>query len=127
VAQQEDDMKARTIEVPHTITLADGSELEVIVEFEVDGRDAPASWCRSIGTWDPPEYREVVCVGVRLDDATGTKRDDLIPLVENDRGLQDEALEQDCTDEAEARADAAERQADADREDRMLGQGRWER
>lgn len=109
---------SRRHEIPHCIVLNDGTQLDVLVTVQLDGRDAPASWCKSLGTWDAPEYREVEIVSVRLDEKDSEERMDLLPLAENDRGVVDSALEAEDRDEESAWEDEQERRADAARDDR---------
>ena len=119
-------MPGGTYEISYSLEIQrdDGScdAVDVLVTYTVDGRDAPARWCQSLGCWDPPEYAsaEVLDVQVLQDDGTATPRPELIAVVQADRHWESEALAHAAAADADAAAcaayDAAELEADWRRE-----------
>ena len=119
--------KTREYEIPYSLrfTDADGSLewIDVLVTYEVDGADSPARYCRSIGTWDPPEFASAEVLSVTLDgfDGVATPRPDLIPIVQADKKWEAAALDYAEKVEQDAQAAAEEARWESAREERWFG------
>lgn len=113
---------AHKVEVSRVVVEGDPEvEVEVLVVCEVSGRYVPASYHH------PAEWPDVDVIEVVEDSEERKPRPDLLNLFASDTGVMDDACMAASDEEEAARQDAAERRADMEREDRLLGEGRWAR
>ena len=90
-----------------------------VVTCEVTGRHVPATRV------DPEEWPDVDVLSVASED--GQSRPDLLQIASDDPGLIDDVLVEVAEEERGAWEDEQDRRCDMDRDDRMMGEGRYAR